>query len=75
MHKKLTDKTVKSLEPTGKQVDYFDSLTPGFGIRVNPSGVKSWVYMYRLGGKLRRLKLGRYPDRRPATRLATSVTR
>jgi integrase len=58
----LTDRTVASLPPTpGKQVDYFDERMPGFGVRVSPSGRRSWIVLYRASGRLRRLTLGRYP--------------
>jgi integrase len=37
-------------------------MTPGFGLRITPSGVKTWFYMYRINGKrLRRWTVGRYP--------------
>lgn len=34
----------------------------GFGIRVFPSGIKSWVYMYRFDGKAKRITFGNYPN-------------
>lgn len=33
----------------------------GFGLRIFPSGRKSWVFFYRFDGRLRRLTLGNYP--------------
>jgi integrase len=53
---------VKRLKPpkTG-QVDVFDQGYPGLALRVSYGGRKSWVYFYRLGGKLRRMTLGTYP--------------
>ncbi len=66
--KKLTDLGVKRLKSPGKpQTDYWDSLTPGFGIRVTDKGRKSWVMMTRVfnqdkGKKtLARFTLGTYP--------------
>ena len=44
----------------------FDVIVPGLAIRVTPSGHKSWVLYYRYHGRLRRLALGRYPDRKLA---------
>jgi integrase len=56
----LTDITVRSLKPQARQIKYWDRATPGFGVRVNDQGTKSWVVMY---GRKRTLKvLGRYPD-------------
>lgn len=60
--RKLTAQTVQSLKPQARRVDYFDSTTPGFGLRVTPAGIKTWFFMYRVNGKrLRRWTIGRYP--------------
>jgi integrase len=58
----LTARFVVTLKPppTG-QVDYRDDGVPGFGLRVSAGGRKSWVVVYRQGGRLRRLTLGVYP--------------
>jgi Arm DNA-binding domain len=47
--------------PKQGQVDYFDHGFPGLALRVSFGGSKTWVYVYRLHNKLRRLTLGRYP--------------
>jgi integrase len=63
MRKKLTVQSIDALKPTpGSQVDYFDTMTPGFGVRVSERGTKTFVYLYSLGGKVRRMKIGRYPE-------------
>jgi hypothetical protein len=42
--KKLSDRGIRSLKaPGSRQVDYWDSLTPGFGIRVGHGGRKSFI--------------------------------
>ena len=56
---KLTDKKVQNLKPKPQRYEIWEGN--GFGIRLTPGGIKSWVYMYRLKGKQRRLTLGRYP--------------
>ncbi|MGD0845350.1 MAG: Arm DNA-binding domain-containing protein [Geobacteraceae bacterium] len=33
----------------------------GFGIRILPSGVKTWFFIYRIDGKRRFMNLGHYP--------------
>lgn len=38
----------------------FDDEIPGFGIRIYPSGSKSFLIDYRLNGRQRRMVLGRY---------------
>ena len=58
----LSDLTVKRAKPpTNGQVDIFDAGYPGFALRVSYGGGKSWVYFYRIGGRLRRRSLGTYP--------------
>lgn len=58
----LSDLTVKRVKPPAKgQVDIFDAGYPGFALRVSYGGGKSWVYFYRIAGRLRRRSLGTYP--------------
>src|SRR5947209_3687289 len=51
----------KNRPPQSGQTDYFDRTYPGLALRVSCGGRKSWTYMYRVGGKLRRMTLGMYP--------------
>jgi hypothetical protein len=58
----FTDRTILALKATAKLADYWDSSMPGFGIRVAPSGLKTWIVMYRRpSGNASRMKLGSYP--------------
>ena len=58
----FTVRKIDSLRaPDRGQVDYWDTGLPGFGIRVSQGGRKSWVVMYRVGRRKRRLTLGSYP--------------
>ena len=58
----LTDAAVKRLKPPEKgQVDVFDQGFPGLALRCSYGGGKSWVFFYRIGGRLRRMSLGTYP--------------
>jgi integrase len=55
---KLTKKAVDALEPRAGDYLEFDDLLPGFGVRVWPSGRKTYVAQYRAAGRTRRVKIG-----------------
>ncbi len=59
---KLTTRTVASLRPRASRYEVFDKDTPGLVLRVTPQGRKTWALFYRVGGRLRRLTLGTFPD-------------
>lgn len=78
---KISKRTVDSV-PTPDRSDayYWDTDDKGFGLRVTPKGVRSYVYQYRLKGRpARRLTIGKHggltPEaaRKVAERHATSV--
>lgn len=59
---KFTDAAVQRLKPPAAgRVEYWDAALPGFGLRVTENGVRTWVMMYRMGSRARRLTIGRYP--------------
>lgn len=59
----LTDMAVRKLTPPDSgQRELWDSKIGGFGVRVSAGGTKSFVLMYRVHGRQRRMTLGRYPD-------------
>jgi len=60
---KLTSRTVSAATPQAGLFIVFDTELPGFGLRVMPSGYKSWIVEYRPVGATRdankkRLSLG-----------------
>ena len=58
---KLTKRTVDALSLTGREYFVWDDEIPGFGLRVLPSGRKSYVVQYKVGGRggnTRRKSLG-----------------
>ncbi len=59
---RFTDRSIQAIKPAPEgRVEYWDTTLPAFGLRVTTKGKMSWVLMYRVGGPVRRLTLGRYP--------------
>jgi len=52
---RLTKKAVDELQPRDKQYVWYDGSLPGFGVKVYPSGRKSFVVEYRPGSGGRRI--------------------
>ena len=44
----------------------FDDELPGFGLRITKDGTKTFIFQYRRGAAVRRLRLGRYGELTPA---------
>jgi integrase len=58
---KLTKRFVESVKPTPKDQVIFDDEIAGFGLRVVPSGVRSYLVQYRNAqGRSRRLTIGKH---------------
>ena len=67
---KLTDAFLRSVKtPAEGQIEHWDTLTPGFGVRVSYGGRKAFQVFTRIDGKLHRFTIGAYP------RLALSEAR
>lgn len=47
---RLTKRTVDAAVPQAARYTIFDDQLKGFGLRVSPSGEKSWIVMYRANG-------------------------
>jgi integrase len=61
---KLTDAFLRHVKsPSKAQVEHWDTLTPGFGVRVSYGGRKAFVVLTRIEGKLHRFTLGAYPKK------------
>lgn len=78
----VTIRAVEALATAGLPVFLWDGEVKGFGVKATRSGVKTYVYQYRLGGrgaKTKRFTIGRHgsitPDeaRKRAKRLAATV--
>lgn len=57
---RLTKRTVETLQTAQSDFLVFDSELRGFGVRVFPSGRKSFLVQYRNGGRTRRIKIGTF---------------
>ena len=57
-----TDLEIRRLRPWPTQYEVWDKdpSVPGLGIRVSPGGTKSFILVYRIGGRSKRLTLGKY---------------
>lgn len=60
----FSDRYIKGLKPKSKPYyvrEGVGSVSAGFAIRIRPSGVKTWYYIYKSDGKQVELSLGQYP--------------
>jgi len=55
----FTDTMIKKLKPAASK--YIRSEGNGFTVRVMPSGVKTWLYVYSFDSKRREMNMGNYP--------------
>ena len=58
---KLTDRAVVHLRPREREYTVWDSQVTGLGVRVRPTGGRSWVLLEDIGGRARRVSLGPVP--------------
>jgi integrase len=58
---RLTDKSIQAIKPKNDRYEVWEEGRRGFGMRITPRGVKTFIWMYRVNGKTRRLTLGAYP--------------
>ena len=58
---KLTIRTIQAAKPGDRDIFIWDDKLPGFGLRVKPTGVKSFIIQYRnVHNVSKRLTLGRF---------------
>ena len=50
------------LKPPAQREDFRDKSTRGLQLRVSPQGSKSFSFVFRLGPKMGRITIGKYPD-------------
>lgn len=59
---KFIDSVIRNLEPTDKRQIYWCDGSAGFGLRLTPSGSKSFIYKYMNGRQSRWITIGKYPQ-------------
>ena len=60
---KISKRAVDALSPGDKDTYLWDSVLSGFGLKVTPTGGKTYLVQYRLGGRkgrTRRVKIGKH---------------
>ena len=59
---KISNKSVDALDPGNRDRVFWDDALTGFGVRIRPTGAKSFIIQYRAGSgrnaPLRRMKIG-----------------
>ena len=62
MRRKLSPKLIEHLKAPGpKRMDVWDTVLQCFGVRVSPSGRKTWFVIVRVDGQQKRITIGTYP--------------
>ena len=54
---RLTDAAITRLRPREREYAVWDSSAPGLGVRVRPTGGKTWVLLTEAGGRSKRVTL------------------
>ncbi len=60
--KPLTQKTISAAKPKSSEYTLWDGALAHFGVRVQPSGVRSFIVQIRVQGRMRKFTLGRFPE-------------
>ncbi len=56
---RLTDAAIARHRPREREYTVWDTRIAGLGVRVRPSGGRSWIFLRKTGGGTRRISLGR----------------
>ena len=61
-HFRLTVNAIAAAKPGVKEFTVWDGTLAHFGVRVHPSGVRSFIVQTRARGRMRKITLGRFPE-------------
>ncbi len=59
---RLSHKTITAAKPKRSEYMIWDGTLSHFGLRVHPSGVRSFIVQTRVHGRMRKVTLGRFPE-------------
>ena len=59
---RLTVRVIAAAKPRAKEYTLWDNLLAHFGVRVQPSGIRSYIIQTRVNGRMRKITLGRFPE-------------
>lgn len=59
---RFDDPTIRNLKPQTKPYDCMADNEPGFGIRLYPTGTKTFFHQYKVDGDRNFMALGNYPE-------------
>ncbi len=59
---RLTVKAIAAAKPGKREYTLWDNLLGHFGVRVQPSGIWSYIVQTRAQGRMRKITLGRFPE-------------
>jgi integrase len=71
---RFTNRGLDALKPKAERHEVWEEGRTGLGMRVTPRGVKTLVFMYRFGGKARRMTLGQF-SRTPGAGISLATAR
>ena len=61
-HARLTVHAIAAAKPHAQEHTLWDGALAHFGVRVHPSGVKSFIVQARAQGRMGKITLGRFPE-------------
>ena len=61
-HPQLTHRAILAARPRQEEYMLWDGTLAHFGLRVQPTGARSFVIQIRVNGRMRKYTLGRFPD-------------
>ena len=61
-HPRLGANAITAAKPGAKEYTLWDGALGHFGVRVHPSGVRSFIVQTRVRGRMRKITLGRFPE-------------